>query len=145
MIRLRLRGNGYRDAATFDGLWSVRDHFERDEGPQPRAGHERYRLLDECRRIADVGVLVFPIGIRGGEPALLLGTYLAADLFLKPSSFGMVGAYAQRLCITGFGDIFGSANIFGSFNMPPKETEQFVKAEADKWPKFLRQAGIKAE
>ena len=31
------------------------------------------------------------------------------------------------------------------FNMPPKETEQFVKAEADKWPKFLRQAGIKAE
>jgi tripartite-type tricarboxylate transporter receptor subunit TctC len=30
-------------------------------------------------------------------------------------------------------------------NMPAKDTEQFVKAEAEKWPKFLRQAGIKAE
>lgn len=30
-------------------------------------------------------------------------------------------------------------------SMPPKETEQFVKAETEKWTQFLRNAGIKAE
>lgn len=30
-------------------------------------------------------------------------------------------------------------------SMPPKETEAFVKAEVQKWPAFLRQAGVKAE
>ncbi len=29
--------------------------------------------------------------------------------------------------------------------MTPSETERFVKAETEKWPQFLRQAGIKAE
>lgn len=30
-------------------------------------------------------------------------------------------------------------------SMPPKETEAFVKAEVQKWPVFLRQAGVKAD
>jgi tripartite-type tricarboxylate transporter receptor subunit TctC len=30
-------------------------------------------------------------------------------------------------------------------SMSPAETEAFVKSEAEKWPKFLQQAGIKAE
>lgn len=30
-------------------------------------------------------------------------------------------------------------------SMPPKEAEAFVKAEAQKWPAFLRQAGVKAD
>ncbi len=30
-------------------------------------------------------------------------------------------------------------------SMPPKETERFVKAETEKWTKFLHSAGIKAE
>jgi tripartite-type tricarboxylate transporter receptor subunit TctC len=30
-------------------------------------------------------------------------------------------------------------------SMNPKDTERYVKAEAEKWPQFLRQAGIKAE
>ena len=29
--------------------------------------------------------------------------------------------------------------------MSPAETEAFVKSEAEKWPKFLQQAGIRAE
>jgi hypothetical protein len=58
---------------------------------------------------------VFPIGICGGEPALLLGPNLAADFFFIPGRFRMDGAYAQRLCITGFGYIFGSFNIFGQY------------------------------
>ena len=29
--------------------------------------------------------------------------------------------------------------------MTPKDTERYVKAETEKWPQFLRQAGIKAD
>jgi len=32
-----------------------------------------------------------------------------------------------------------------TLNMNAKDTERYVKAEAEKWPQFLRQAGIKAE
>lgn len=32
-----------------------------------------------------------------------------------------------------------------TLSMPTKETEAFIKAEAEKWPAFIRQAGIKAE
>lgn len=30
-------------------------------------------------------------------------------------------------------------------SMPPKETEDFVRAEVQKWPAFLREAGVKAQ
>jgi len=30
-------------------------------------------------------------------------------------------------------------------SMSPSQTEAFVKSEAEKWPKFLQQAGIKPE
>jgi peptidoglycan/LPS O-acetylase OafA/YrhL len=61
------------------------------------AGHDRYRLLDELRGIAAVGVLVFHIGTRGGGPALLPNGFLAVDFFFMLSGFVIAEAYEQRL------------------------------------------------
>src|SRR5207244_1251043 len=36
-------------------------------------------------------------------------------------------------------------NGWRSLSMSPAETERFVRSEAGKWPKFLQQAGIRAE
>ena len=37
------------------------------------------------------------------------------------------------------------SNGWRILSLPAKETEAFVKAEAQKWPQFIRQAGIRAE
>lgn len=61
------------------------------------ADHARYRLLDELRGIAAVGVLVFHVGTRGGGPVLLPNGFLAVDFFFMLSGFVMAEAYEQRL------------------------------------------------
>ena len=69
------------------------------------ARHDRYRLLDELRGVAAVGVLVFHIGTRGGGPALLPNGYLAVDFFFMLSGFVIAEAYEQRLLAgMSFGD-----------------------------------------
>ena len=62
------------------------------------ARHDRYRLLDELRGIAAIGVLVFHIGTRGGGPILLPNGYLAVDFFFMLSGFVIAEAYEDRLC-----------------------------------------------
>ncbi|WP_408596746.1 Bug family tripartite tricarboxylate transporter substrate binding protein [Limnohabitans sp.] len=128
---------GGRVDLFFDNTATVRPFLEGD----------RVKAIVTSNASRDPLLPQVPFGREAGLPGLVLESWIG---IFAPSQ---TPAPVVETLRTAMGKVMQQADLRkrleGSgvrvFNMPAKETEQFVKAEADKWPKFLRQAGIKAE
>ena len=128
---------GGRVDLFFDNTATVRPFLEGD----------RVKAIVTSNASRDPLLPQVPFGREAGLPGLVLESWIG---IFAPSQ---TPASVVETLRTAMGKVMQQADLRkrleGSgvrvFNMPGKETEQFVKAETEKWPKFLRQAGIKAE
>lgn len=121
--------------------------FDNTATVRPFLEGERVKAIVTSNAMRDPLLPQVPFGREAGLPGLVLESWIgifthsqtpAATLETLRLAMGKVMQQAdlrRRLEASGVRVL----------NMPAKDTEQFVKAEAEKWPKFLRQAGIKAE
>ena len=128
---------GGRVDLFFDNTATVRPFLEGD----------RVKAIVTSNASRDPLLPQVPFGREAGLPGLVLESWIG---IFAPSQ---TPASVVETLRTAMGKVMQQADLRkrleGSgvrvFNMPGKETEQFVKVETEKWPKFLRQAGIKAE
>ena len=88
-----------------------------------------------------------PTGREAGLDGLLLDSWIglfAPAKTPRPVVEQLRAGVAKAMLAPDIRKLF-DANGWRILTMSPGETEAFIKAEAEKWPQFLRQAGIRAQ